>query len=241
MRDRYFLVSYPANMFGDFVIWFINQHEGFYKPRGELIFAYEEADNKCKHPYPCFSIRPEGSLGRDGFPSFQGKSSDNATIVLIDQYTQNRKVGFGEKNPIRKKLNDIYEQGILGEKLDELCKELGMDYKIAFKNLWVISSMSDQDLLGHFSLPHEDFSTVFITIDESSVWYDIVCERNKLQDWEGMDVVKNFPSSECTLQVDRLLDKKKDEYDNLLSFIKEPPLENWKELISIYGSHINEG
>ena len=50
--NRYFLVSYPGGMYGDFLIWFINQHEGFEFVKG--VFTEKYGFPSCELTSPHF-------------------------------------------------------------------------------------------------------------------------------------------------------------------------------------------
>ena len=63
-----------------------------------------------------FNQKYNGNLVREGFPSFQEKTSDNPTIILIDTYYQMRLLGPGVRNPAKKELHDIYYNETMAEK-----------------------------------------------------------------------------------------------------------------------------
>ena len=245
--NRYFQVSYPDSMFGDFVIWFINQHDNFFKPRGEFCqpnYQYGKQAYETTHSFPYFNQKYNGNLVREGFPSFQEKTSDNPTIILIDTYYQMRLLGPGVRNPAKKELHDIYYNETMAEKLDDLREELGMPDKIAFKNLWSLSSHKMPDVSnGHMSLPYEGISMIYITIEDlDSVWFDVYDKRCVLNEEDGYitpKILTDFPSSELTLNVDKFLNMETQEYKKLLSYIDEPPLEDWEEYILKYRTHLD--
>jgi hypothetical protein len=269
--NRYFQISYPDSMFGDFIIWFINQHDNFFKPRGELLPPYDEENYQygrqgletphwstdknvhCGHQtsiqFPFFSQRQSGDLVREGFPTFQGKTSDNPTIILIDEYYQMRLLPPGIKNPVKKKLHDSYYNETMVEKLDDLREELGMPDKIAFKNWWSLGTQPKPDTNnGHMSLPYDGISMIYVAIeDEGSIWYDEYSKRLLIQNerWfekaiqnEHYVIERDFPSDTLTLNVDKFYNMERSEYDKLLNFIEEPPLEEWEEFILKYRTHL---
>ena len=237
-------------MFGDFVIWFINQHDNFFKPRGEFIQPNFQSRKKgaaltyeIYQKFPHFNIKYNGNLVREGFPSFHEKKSANPTILLIDYFYQMRLLPPGEKNPAKRKLHDAYYDETMVEKLDDLREELGMPDKIAFKNLWIMSSRQMSDVSnGHMTLPYEGISMIYITIEDlNSVWYNIYDKRCSLNENDGYvtpEVLTDFPTSALTLNVDKFLNMDRHEYRKLLSYIDEPPLENWEEYILPFRTHL---
>jgi len=217
--------------------------------------------------FPVFRMRAKGDMVRKGFPPYQGPAdaqtrfkTDNPASLLFTKASLASDSKQGE-------FFEMYGEGKLIEKLDELREEFAMPDKIAFKYqdraLHRPAPYSLIDFFyGHTDHDHliklpsfltssydwKDFyalqgiSIIFVTIEnEKSVWYDSYVWRCKQQNFENINgLPKDFPDTECTLHIDKFLDMNENEYEKLCNYIDEPPLDEdeWKSWIRIFRKHI---
>ena len=238
MKDKLFLLSYPGQMFGEFVIWFLGFHKGFYKPEMEFINKW---DGESYNGFPAIDHYSE--LFYEIWKINDEKNLKKITEEIIE------KMGITEKVIFKLSRNGwIKHANINITKTNEWSSgnNIGKGWKTDKE--W---DFMDSMIWGHLSKPRKGIPTIFVTLEEEGVWYKIFNDRTHLARklrmehaghvWDEKDthgVPDDFPSTEFTLKIDKFLEGDLKEYERLLEYVEETPIENWKEIVSQYKSHI---
>ena len=224
-----YLVSYTPRMYGDFIVHLINSHKSF--PQSKVKYMPKGTGN-FKFPY----ITP---YPRDELFSFQFEDIEQNLESCLNKAKEVYNLHTYEKKQ--------FEDGNVQNKNFT---------KIAFKtrtdgneaeghSIWGWPWKTMQSSLFYFSLRSccPNLNIVFVTLKNNNTKYtdlywkrlDIVSDYN-LNDFLNIE----YPKHELNYvtYIDKILDYDEKSYVELCNFIKETPLNNWKERVKIYKKHL---
>ena len=228
------LVSYAGGQFGDWLRYFISEHDGFEK------FTISRVNSTGKHPTDpdrfdvLINSNSEDHIAYsggdrevgDGFPKFRYGSLRNISL---------------------KRWNNIeeFKSQLVESDLRQVYKPVENSHSIAYwptNRYQSISEYSKWDWKYYDILRQTDMNVIFVKLDPTCELFetfvnrllhskDNVLSEEQIRECANLNYVHNvFPKHERNHEVEigYLAEYDEEEYNKLCRFLKVKPLDNWK-------------
>ena len=221
-----YLVSYPPRMYGDFFVHFINSHKSY--PQSKVKYIPKRTGT---HIFPYVTPYPRDELFSFQFEDIEQnlESCLNKAKEVYNLHTYEKKQ-FEDGNVQNKNFTKIAFK--IKTNQDEGHSIWGWPWKTFYETFY-------------FSLRSckPNLNIIFITLKNNHTKYtDLYHKRLNINNDYHLTNFLNieYPKHELNYvtYIDKILDYDEKSYVELCNFIKETPLDNWKERVKIYKKHL---
>jgi hypothetical protein len=244
-----YILTYPGGGCGNFINYFINRHRSFPNPThiGQLVHGNEQlllwsssrhfknivmiADHKYVHNNHDNVMTSLNKIYTD-------QSATNRT--RIDYVLQQHPKRYNSNEPISTWFNEYKK--IPMDSIDQKRKQIFLNEEFS---AFVFIPRPSHGV--EFFIHHPHYISQGSMYDCKHITVDVDFKLNRIR-WSASSMIahRQIPQLKDSLHVPlhvinllKLIECDTNEYNKLLDFIEQPPLDNWKELITDYRTAIN--
>ena len=252
------LVDYSAGTYGDFLRYFISQHDGF-----EPFTLDVQATGRKSFGFPIYQIHKKTDF-EDNSKIIKNKKKsviDFLNIKNIKDFVKEFKETYPNCNKYRQCYKPVSYQ-------PHFKVQLGVDnpkkHSIHFHSVvgctWLLDGaiVNDEVFKWDYSdyevIRQTDHKIIFLILSPFSKYKDHFLNRhfiwsnhkkgfdNKIHEdcWKKNYIENNYPIHELNyqLEINNLLDKDDETYYNLIKFLDVKPIDNWKDYVDTFDRHV---